>query len=212
MTAPPTSCWDDVAESVPARMPAIAAITIAASVNAQRGRKLLGDLLEHRPASTDRRAEIALDRPADELGVLEIERSIQAKLRSQSRHIGGRGPLAEHDGHRIARHQVAHREDKDRNANQRRDGQRQTPEDIGAQACLLDRGVGENQVTVSMQFCVLNPSLQPDEVVVRPERHPQRLVDDELLDVLVNGQPLVVVLIGSRVVDELVEFGIAVVA
>src|SRR5260370_42674523 len=63
-----------------------------------------------------------------------------------------------------------------------------------------------------MQLRILNTSLQADEVVVRPERHPQRLVDEELLDVLVDGQPLAVVLCGSRVVDELVELGIAVVA
>src|SRR5260370_39973427 len=63
-----------------------------------------------------------------------------------------------------------------------------------------------------MQFRILNPSLQTDEVVVRPERHPQRLVDDELLDVMVDGQPLAVVLCRSRVVDELVELGIAMVA
>src|SRR5439155_1227254 len=76
------------------------------------------DLVRHRPAAADGGSKITAHGARQELRVLLRKGLVQPQLVPQGRRVRCRGALAEHDGHRIARDQVHHREDKKRYAEQ----------------------------------------------------------------------------------------------
>ena len=123
-----------VADTMPAGTPMTSATRSAPPVRisvALNAREHLGQDLA---AQRDRAAEIALHHAAEPARVLHGQGAVEAQLAVQALDVLARGLGAQHDGRRVARRQVHHGEDEQRDPEENGDGEEQPPDDVSLEA------------------------------------------------------------------------------
>ena len=88
------------------------------------------DLVQHGLAAAHRRAQVEVHQAAEERGVLDRARLVEAKLVADVLDVGLAGEQSGDDAGRVAGQQPHHHEDDDRHAQQRRHGGDQAASDV----------------------------------------------------------------------------------